>query len=304
MQNIYVGWDGGGTATAVVCLDAAGHLLARERFGPLNLNGASEAAVQATIADCVDFMNGIGQCAGLCVGAAGVSNPQVSQVLLRLLAKQGIQASTLLAGDHEIALSGAVGAHGAVLISGTGSICYGRDQNRTVRCGGYGHLIDDGGSGYAIGRDMLSAVLRAADGRSPQTALTHAVAQKLGSADPTVLMAYVHHPAHQKADIAAFVPLLAPAVALGDPAALAIAERAAGELCLLAQTVCAQLEIEPPGLELAMLGSVLIHCAPVAEWTAELLRASIPHLSIIVPRADAAWGAALLALNQRKGSDE
>lgn len=83
-------------------------------------------------------------------------------------------------------------------MAGTGAICCGRDGagNRT-RVGGYGYLIDDGGSGYALGRDILTAVVRAADGRGPATALTQAVFAALGVRSVGEIITWLYAPRHR-----------------------------------------------------------------------------------------------------------
>lgn len=48
----------------------------------------------------------------------------------------------------------------SVAISGTGSCCYGTDGVRTKKIGGYGHVIGDRGSGYAIAYRGLRLALR------------------------------------------------------------------------------------------------------------------------------------------------
>src|SRR5438128_1339137 len=75
---------------------------------------------------------------------------------------------------HVLALvAGAQDAPGIVIVSGTGSIAYGRNANgEAARAGGWGHMIGDEGSGYWIGREALTAVMRAADGRGPATGLS------------------------------------------------------------------------------------------------------------------------------------
>ena len=56
MQTLFAGWDGGGTATGVACVDAAGNTLAESRFGPLNLNGSDEETIEKTVRDCLARM--------------------------------------------------------------------------------------------------------------------------------------------------------------------------------------------------------------------------------------------------------
>jgi len=53
---------------------------------------------------------------------------------------------------------------GVIVIAGTGSIAYGRDQQGgTARAGGWGFAIGDEGSAHWIGRAAVGAVLRASD---------------------------------------------------------------------------------------------------------------------------------------------
>jgi N-acetylglucosamine kinase-like BadF-type ATPase len=68
-------------------------------------------------------------------------------------------------GDMEIALEAAFeSGPGVMVIAGTGSIAYGRDdQGRTARAGGWGFEIGDEGSAHWIGRTAVSAALRASD---------------------------------------------------------------------------------------------------------------------------------------------
>lgn len=294
MRTFFAGWDGGGTGTTVVCMRPDGTEIARRRFGPLNLNGASLEAVGQTAADALLWMNAYGICTSLCIGAAGISNPEASTVLQELLRQKGYEGKLMMTGDHEIALRGAVGDSGAVIISGTGSICCGRNaRGETARAGGGGHLIDDEGSGYAIGRDIFAAILRALDGRAAPTVLSVLAAKELGDAKRETIIGYVYHECRGKADIARFATLLAPACEAEDEAALMIARKAAGELSALLLAVTRRLEM--PAFEAALLGSILERCAPVREETKRLIHEQMPRAGIIEPRADAATGAALIA---------
>ena len=79
------GMDGGGTKTVLEARAPDGRVLLRERFGPLNLNSAASQAVRETMQGCTDALarlpGGLEACAALCVGSAGVSNPQARALL-------------------------------------------------------------------------------------------------------------------------------------------------------------------------------------------------------------------------------
>src|SRR5205085_1278058 len=92
-----------------------------------------------------------------------------------------------------ITMPGARDAPGIVIIAGTGSIVYGRNQRgEAARAGGWGHLIGDEGSGYWIGREALAAVMRAEDGRGPSTRMTADILEFFTVADVSRLPRIVY----------------------------------------------------------------------------------------------------------------
>ena len=149
-MRLAAGIDGGGTRTTLECRSPEGAVLCRESFGPFNLNSIGEERFAALWAEIIGFLNAQGTCSALCAGAAGISNPRVRALTAQAMERAGIVRWKLV-GDHETALYGALsGQPGCALIAGTGSICCGRNaRGEFVRAGGWGHLIDDGGSGYA-----------------------------------------------------------------------------------------------------------------------------------------------------------
>ncbi|SDS72696.1 BadF-type ATPase [Paenibacillaceae bacterium GAS479] len=295
-----LGLDGGGTRTTICVADESGLELQRFEVGPLNINGQREGAAEQTLAavahELVRRGVPLADCISLCIGAAGISNPEAPNRLAAALELHGFRGILTLAGDHETALWGALeGQPGLVLIAGTGSICYGRGvSGETHRAGGFGHLIDDEGSGYSIGRAMLSAIVRAADGRSSgPTALAAPVFGQLELNGLAELVRWVYDPARVKKDIAGLAPLLAAACNAGDAAALAIAEHSAAALAELAEAVAVRLDLADG--QLAPLGSVLLLCAPLRAAFAARLAQRLPRLRLTGAHRDAAYGAVLLA---------
>lgn len=293
----YCGWDGGGTKTEVCILNREGKT-ASQAFGPLNVNGASRETVEKTVRDAVTYMRaqeeGLEGCSMLVIGMAGVSNRDAAQMMEQMVRKAGYEGPLRLKGDQEIALAGAIRGHGAVLIAGTGAICYGRDpQGNSFRVGGWGYLIDDGGSGYAIGRDILVAAVRAEDGRGKDTCLKQAVFEALNLQDIRGVITWLYAPGNGKKEIASLAPLLLPALKAGDEAALAIAKKAAEDLSELVLTGWRKTGMEDG--EIAMTGSILNRFSPIRARTQERIRAVLPDVSIISPRFSPAQGAAMLA---------
>lgn len=285
------GVDGGGTRTTVECRTMEGAALCREVFGPFNLNSVGEERFTALLEEIAAFLGKTGECAALCIGAAGVSNPRVRELTARVM--DGL-CPWRLAGDHEIALHGAhSGGPGLALIAGTGSICCGKNERgELVRTGGWGHLIDDGGSGYALGRDLLSAVVCQWDGRGEETALTRLLLARLEIETPQELVAYVY--GGDKSRVASLAPLVGQAAAQGDRTALDIYARNGAELGELVLAAAKRLGMETG--EVALLGGLLTRDGRLREALAAWLAERAPGLRCIEPRQDAAAGAAMLAL--------
>ena len=156
--------DGGGTRTTAWVADECGRVLGRSQAGPSNplkvgfeaskcelLRAARLAMRQARPAA------GRGRAArpgleAVAVGLAGVDRPQVHRPLLAWLRRSVPARFHLLTSDAAIALEAAIGrSPGIMVISGTGSIGYGRDERgHVLRSGGWGLLFDDAGSGYDL----------------------------------------------------------------------------------------------------------------------------------------------------------
>lgn len=297
----YAGWDGGGTKTLCRVLYQDGTAPQPFTAGALNPNGTVAGQCEATVADLLRNMaalpGGLDACRMLCIGAAGISNPATRVHLQNALQAGGYHGPVTFTGDQQTALYGALGGPGGiVLIAGTGSICYGQSiDGREARSGGWGHLIDDEGSAYALGRDILRAVVRAADGRAPATALTELVAQRLGAPGVQPVIRFTYAPTTTKKEIAALAPLLDPALQQGDAAAQAIIAHAADELTQMAAAA-----MQPLGLQtgsMALLGSVLQKNETLRAAVITRLTAQFPTLTFPEPVGDAADGAAVMAEN-------
>ena len=118
-------------------------------------------------------------------------------------------------------------------ISGTGCVVNSSYQGTLRRVGGFGYLFECGGSGYDIGRDALTAALRAGDGVGASTLVTGLIEERLGGPIREHL-----HQLYQKdvSYIASFAPLVFQAAAKKDPVALEIMESNSEYMARMIQT--------------------------------------------------------------------
>lgn len=295
------GIDGGGTGTTLKLLDEEGQEIKRTAFGPFNINSIGEERFRQLLWEIFAFLREEGECDALCIGAAGISNPAVVKAINRAAKEAGFFGRLLLRGDHEIALYGAVsGREGSILIAGTGSICTGvAADGRTARAGGWGHLIDDVGSGYALGRDALTAVVRSHDGREKPTCLTELVKKEWRIEDIRQLIAKTYSTA-DKSNIASLSPLVEKAGRMGDAAALSIIAKNALDLVGLAAAVYRRLGEKE--MKLSLLGGLLSNETLLRKNFIQVLSESEPGIKVTEPDMDAVSGAALWAYKAAQGN--
>ncbi|WP_165791197.1 BadF/BadG/BcrA/BcrD ATPase family protein [Cryobacterium zongtaii] len=110
------------------------------------------------------------------IGVSGLTDgASDAQSLLADAAPLGAHSVTL-AHDSITAYLGALNdGCGVVVASGTGVVSLAVGEHDVARIDGWGHLMGDAGSGYWIGRAALEAVMRAYDGRGPDTELVQVV---------------------------------------------------------------------------------------------------------------------------------
>lgn len=252
-SSLVIGLDGGGTKT--VCLLARaedGAVLGRGVGGPGNVHAVGPAWVGESLATAIAgafAASGIapGAVVAAALGCAGAARPDdlaTVEALLRAAIRAGRYVVT---NDGAIALRAALpSGPGALIVAGTGSIGYGRDaRGREVRAGGWGYLLDDAGSAYAVGLAGLAATLRAHDGRAAPTALSAALLEAWGLAAPDEIIARVYRLPPPREEIAALAPLVASAARDGDDTAADIIARAGAALGELAATIVRKLGLDP-----------------------------------------------------------
>ncbi|HVT44570.1 MAG TPA: BadF/BadG/BcrA/BcrD ATPase family protein [Thermoanaerobaculia bacterium] len=258
---LFLGIDGGGSKTEAVVVDEQMTTLGHGRAGPSNhlrvgireasgnLGIAIHDAVRSAGLTTLDIRYAYG-------GIAGNDHPRHRQKIIEALRvffpKQNFTVDT----DARIALTAGIGSGvGIVIISGTGSVAYGRNRdNREARAGGWGPTIGDEGSGYAIARDGLSAVARAWDGRGPSTILTELICTRHDMCEPQDLPYFVYAPSTHADDIAEYCRLVVEAASKGDQVAIEILEREAEELGITVLAVARELDLLAEEFPVAWVG--------------------------------------------------
>lgn len=289
-EMLYAGVDAGGSHTRCVLADARGTVVAIARSGPGNATVAGRERALASLREAVlaALAGRYARIAHLHVAAAGTTVPE---------GLADLADARTTSHDTAAAFTGAlVQGPGLIVIAGTGSAGYGEDgAGRGTLHGGWGPMLDDPGSGYAIGHAALLALADVYDERRPHGILTRALAARLGVDGRDTLLACVYERPLTAATVAAVAPVVPEAAAAGDEAAQRILARAGTDLGDLAGTLAVRLDLQRTALRVATLGGAFNAGPYLQRAFEETLRRYAPGARIVAPRFLPLIGALLLS---------
>ncbi len=300
-----LGIDAGGTKTVCLLADEHGTVVAEARRGGANLQAVGELEVEKVLHDVMDEAIGGRDVrpAAICLGIAGVDRQDDAAVVKSIMKRIGYQARVLVVNDALVALeAGAPGLPGVVVISGTGSISYGRNAaGQAARSGGWGYVLGDEGSGYWIGRAALRAVLRQSDHRGPETVLSTLLLEHFGIRRAQELIHEVYHTNLRPSAIGSLAQCVQAAFTQGDAVAIGILRGAADELEASALSVTGRLGMSGQAFPYILAGGIF-RAVPWLEAELERrLPVSSPQASVRLLDREPAAGAVALALQEAHG---
>jgi N-acetylmuramic acid 6-phosphate etherase len=321
--GVLLGLECGGTRTVALAADGRLNRLARIESGPANLRLVTDeqlAAHFAALAKQLPVPAAIG------VGMAGVRDradcERVERVLERVwpgvprrvdhdlesaLAAAELdsvgQAASLPAGtrgktDHGKKPPGRLAARPTfaarvIVLSGTGSCCYGRNvRGEIAKVGGWGHHLGDRGSAYDIAHTALRLMARRLDHEAKLGAFGRKALQHLLLNEPNDLIAWFQQAG--KGDVAALAPLVFAAAAERDPVAKEALAHARAELVADAVACANRLAKRGEAVEFVWAGSVVLKQPAFAKPVGAAIRKL--RLGAARPLArESVWGAVAMA---------
>jgi N-acetylglucosamine kinase-like BadF-type ATPase len=300
-----LGIDVGGTKTVCLLANEEGTVLAKAREAGANLQGVGELGLEKVLHSVMEAaLAGRNVLpSAICLGIAGVDRAEDQNVVRAVMDRIGYKATILIVNDALIALQAGVGdAPGIVVVSGTGSIAYGRNaRGEAARAGGWGYVFGDEGSGYWIGRLALRSVARHADGRGRKTSLTPRLLEHFGLTGSAELIHSVYHEELTPSAIGALARYVQQTRDDGDFVAAGILDQAAEELVAAAAAVMKRLEMDRESFSFVLAGGMFDAVPWLRNQLKLLLPSLAPHSRTTHLDEDPALGAVQLALAAAHG---
>lgn len=174
-----------------------------------------------------------------------------------------------LAAMYEQDMSPSVAAstweQSVTLVVGTGSIACGRNgEHRSARVGGWGYLLGDEGSGFAIGMAGLRAICHSHDRGEAATPFQSALLKQLGLSTPAELVGFVYKTPLPRAQIAELSGSVL-THADQDPVASKILTDSINAMVYLVTDMVRRLDLAHLSYSLAMSGGILSNHSNIVD---------------------------------------
>lgn len=297
VSGLVLGIECGGTRTVALLADMDGNLVQRAETGAANARLLTDAQLLSHFKQLAEKFP---RPTSLGIGMAGVRGTGDRQRIIAAASAVWPGVPCWAGNDLETALeaAGEPTAQQAttriIIISGTGSCCYGRSpKGKIAKVGGWGHLLGDQGSGYDIALDAMKSLVQNFDASGRWPHLGQALLRALMLNVPNDLITWIH--GASKAEVAALAKHVFAAATSGDRLARDVLARAVTRLAD-AGAACAR-RLAKPGdvVEFVFVGGVLHNQRPFARrLAAELLR-RWPRATARWLEREGSWGAVAIA---------
>lgn len=289
-MDYIIGIDGGGTKTETIAYDLEGNEIAKALTGFSNLVSGKEEAlrnIMSGIKACVDILGREGV-KGIYLGLAGVEVGDNKKVVEKEIYDK-FNIRPVVKNDSELALKAMLkGEDGILVISGTGSIVFGINNGIEGKSGGWGHLLGDEGSGYAISIEAFKRITTEYDEGKPQSALTIRVLKQLNMTTIDDIIGFIY--SNPKNEIAAIAPIVANMANEGDCICKEILINEGRRLAITAERLYKKLNFKG-AVKVALVGGVIKNVKLLRESFETYLKNNIAEIVIVDDEVASSKGA-------------
>jgi|TARA_Y100001934_G_scaffold30413_1_gene33591 N-acetylmuramic acid 6-phosphate etherase len=281
-------------ATHTVALYEAGYKIDRAEFGPANLRLLNDTQLNRHLRKIAEQFP---RPDAVAIGMAGARTETDKKRLYRASTSFWPSSALHITHDLETAIASDTSnnpIHRVLVLSGTGSCCYGQSPDGTkAKLGGWGHILGDKGSGYEIGLRALKACVFYLDRDGTWSSLGQRLLRRLQLNSPELIIDWVAQA--NKAEIAGLAQEVFAAWAKRDKIAVDILNGSADTLAKDACACARKLTAKTEPVRFLLAGGVMLNQPRFAAKVAKNIRTRRPGSRILALKNESATGALVLA---------
>jgi N-acetylglucosamine kinase-like BadF-type ATPase len=294
-----IGVDGGGTKTEAIAYSLTGEELSKSLYGYGNIVLNKEIALDNILNSIGDIINhlGIEGLKGIYLGLAGIEVGDNKNIVKKaVISKYSVHCCVI--NDADLALNAMLeGKDGILTIAGTGSISFGMNKGVVKRCGGWGHLLGDEGSGYYIAIQALKRISVECDTEIEYSDLSKSIMAELKINSGEEIKKIVYN--STKDEIARIAPIVSKLGELGSEEALEILNTAGEDIANMTILLSKKLNLYD-NFNIALKGSVLTKAVIVRKAFTRHINSKFNHVKIVDDEISSTKGAYYIYLGTFK----
>jgi len=258
MKELWLAFEGGGSTTRILLSDTQCCILAKETGGSSHSFYIRPKEYARNTKVLLERVRRVADEVSGSVSVVGLAAPMNHKLVAELITETFGSVSFLQFGEGDIALACHGLRYGVSLVAGTGASCtYRSEDGRWVACGGFGPQFGDEGSGYWVGRQAVTAAMKAATETGPPTTLNAALLRHFEIEHIGGIYRFCDRSGHVPApQIASAFPVVCQAAREGDAVARTILKAAGGALGRLVVAVVTKLPPQKHSVPLVLTGGV------------------------------------------------
>ncbi len=258
---LYLGIDGAGYKTTAIVANERGKILAKFVGDSIDYRTIGITAARKNLKNVIrELCNKTGEtsfrCA--CIGSTALTSRATTKETENLTS--GIIEADKIVMDSSIFTAMECMLDGgpcALVISGIDSMVAARNaKGKMSKAGGWGYLLGNEGSGYAIAMDAIRYAIRAYEGSEESTKLLDEMLEFFDVYNPAELKDKFYDPVTERAKISAFAGRVFSCASAGDKQSIEIISNHAR---LLAGTTISLLKNFPAETSIGLWGGVFIY---------------------------------------------
>lgn len=295
-KKFYIGIDSGGTKCEFMIADENMNVLFYKKFKSIHYSVVGAEKISDEFSSLIkknlklkklDLKN----CGGICIGLAGAREDNDRKILFNKFSKKLGFKKIRIETDTMTGLYGAIGSgNGVILISGTGSVLFGKYGKNFFRVGGWGRILGDEGSGFWIGRMGLNLAVKEYDlMKKNKSDLTKRLKKEFNLDDKNILEEVFH----KNFPVQHIAPLVIE-LSKRDKQCKKIIEDAVDALYGLVDTFVKISKLKTK-TELAFIGSIIESKNILSDRLKNKIKNNFKNINLITKRNIPVYGAILLA---------
>ncbi len=310
-ERLVLALEGGGTRSQAVLMDGHGRVLQIHNSADVNTNFTSVELAQSSVLEAVKGALSTAKVAGeavtdfACALVATSFGPETWGSLCPRARYSNYDESAVV-----FARAGIFHPHGVAAVAATGASAWGvrADDGRKLSVGGWGALLGDEGSAYAMGLLGMRAAARAYEGRlGCPTRLVEAFGEYLGLSYENFhsgLVRLAYNKPLSRTEIAGLAVIVTGLAAKEDPAALQIVAKVASDLAALPLHVARQLFTPSETFKVVLAGGLINAGERIVGPLRTRLAAEFPLAELVIGTEQPAVALARLVLEDLRSHTE